>query len=399
MLRIKQEHLDHFAGFSLALLVAFPMLRVTILPLPGIALVIPIIFLLTVGMLCLYRDGTKRLQWNVVIYIYMVFLLFLYLLISALWNVYDVNLNENIINILFIGALIFSVAIAFNKRSVDYFLHWMVVFAVFTTFTYIYHYINIGSFRGYGIPAYLTRSLILGMGAIIAISKLLFFENVNNKLYASITVFLFFGLSISLGRAALLASSMISLILIAVYYRNNWPKSYSMTEYFKNKSSLIVVLSILGVLGIVVTQIERTFNRLIRLFTGREFTTQRVDLWKDSVIGFFDAPIFGHGLSSSGPIIEFNYPHNMYLQVLVEGGIFAFILLIIISLYPILKTYLLNRRGLLSTYVWIPLISCYVFLIINFSLAINFYEGRVLVAMGLVMVILLNYIRIDKKVD
>jgi O-antigen ligase len=397
MFKIKQKYLDHLSGFALALLIAFPMLRVTVLPLPSVALILPIIILGTSGMLSLYRDGTKLLKWDVVTYLYLICVLFLYLLVSALWNTYDVNIRENVLRILFIVLLSVCVAISFNRNSIDYFFKWMVIFAIFTTFTYIYHYMTIGNIRGYGIPAYLTRSLVLGLGAVVSVSKLLFYETTNKKFYLLITFFLFFGLAISLGRAALLAAAVIALVLIAYYYRNNWPKSYSLTEYFRNKSSLIFVFSVLGIIAFAVTRIERTFNRFMRLFTGAEFSTHRVDLWKNAVTGFFDAPVFGYGLSNSGAVINFNYPHNLFLEVMLDGGLVAFLLLFIIAFYPLVKAYLLFNEGSFKTPLWIPLISCYVFLLMNFSLATSFYEGRALIAIGLIIVIFLSSIKSDIK--
>ena len=263
MFKIKQNYLDHINGFSLALLVALPVIRVTILPLPGISLVLPILGLMFSALLTLYRDGTKKLKLDVAVYLYFICLLFLYLFISAFWNIYDVNIREDVIKIIFIIVLSVSIALTFNRKSLEYFFNWMIGYAIFTTFTYIYHYLTIGSTRGYGIEAYLTRSLILGVGTVICISKMLFYKNVNKAIYGFLSLFLFFGLSISLGRAALLAAVLIGIVLFIYYYWNNWPKSYSYVEYFKNKSSLIFIVLLFGVVMFAVTQIERTFTRLM----------------------------------------------------------------------------------------------------------------------------------------
>jgi O-antigen ligase len=397
MFRLKQEYLDHLSGFSFALLIAYPMLRVTVLPLPSVSLILPILLLGVSGLLTLYKDGTKYIKWDVIVYLYLICLFFLYLLLSSLWNVHDVNTTENVIKVLFIIILSMAIAITFNNDSIKYFFNWMVIFAIFTTFTYIHHYLTIGSARGYGIPAYLTRSLILGIGAVISISKLLFYDTKRKKMYGFITFFLFFGLSISLGRAALLASVLIALVLITYYYRNNWPKSYSLTEYFQNKSSLLLVIFFLGIVAVAVTQIERTFNRLMRLFTGREFSTHRVELWIDSVYGFLDAPVIGYGISNSSAVINFNFPHNLFLEAMLDGGIIAFIFLLIIVFYPLIKITILFREKAFKSPMWIPLVSCYLFLLMNFSLASSIYEGRALISIGLIIVIYSSALKPDIK--
>jgi O-antigen ligase len=145
-----------------------------------------------------------------------------------------------------------------------------------------------------------------------------------------------------------------------------------------------------GFVAFAVTQIERTFSRLMRLFTGAEFRSDRVQLWKDAFWGFFDAPIFGHGLSNSGAVINFNYPHNLYLQIMVDGGLIALILLAFISIYPLVIFYNAYKKQLLKSHVWIPLLSCYVFYLINYLLATNFYEGRILIALGLIIVLIVH---------
>ena len=392
MFKIKQKYLDHFTGFSLALLAAFPVVRENLIPLPGQAMVIPVMFLYLTGTLRIYQDGSKAFKWKVIIYIYSIYLLFLFLFISVAWSYYPVEINEDRNKILFILILLPAILLSFNIRVLDYFFYWIVFYGIYVTCIYIYDYAMAANLRGWAVDtsAYLVRSFLIGMAALISLSKLLFYNNVNKKLYGFITLFLYFGLAIALGRAALLGAVLLGFVLIIYYYRNNWPKSYSYIEYFKNKSSLILVMLLFGFVAFAVTQIERTFSRLMRLFTGAEFRTHRVQLWEDAFIGFFDAPIFGHGLSNSGAVINFNYPHNLYLQIMVDGGLIALVLLIFISIYPLLLTYNAYRKKLLSSKVLIPLISCYVFYLINFSLATNFYEGRILISLGLIIVLVVH---------
>ena len=392
MFKIKQKYLDHFTGFSLALLAAFPVVRENLIPLPGQAMVIPLFFLYVSGIIRLYIEGKKLFKWKVIIYTYSIYLMFLFLFLSVTWSYYPVEINSDLQNIFFILVMLPAILFSFNIRVLDYFFSWIVLYGIYVTCIYINDYIQAANLRGWAVgqSQYLVRSFLIGMGALISLSKLLFYPNINKKFYGFISLFLYFGLAIALGRAALLGAVLIGFVLIFFYFRNNWPKSYSYLEYFKNKSSLILVMMFFGFVAFAVTQIERTFSRLMRLFTGAEFSTGRVKLWNDAFFGFFDSPLIGHGLSNSGAVINFNYPHNLYLQIMVDGGLIALVLLLIISLYPLLLTFRAYQKKLLKSVVFIPLLSCYIFYLINFMLAMNFYEGRILIALGLIIVLMVH---------
>lgn len=390
MFSIKGKTLDHLTGFSLALLTVLPVIRDTILPLPGIFTIVPVLLIYVGGLLKLFKEGTKIFKWEVVTYVFFVFLLFFYMLLTAFWNRYDVVITEDVRNILLTLVLVIGLALSFNKTALRYFFDWIIVFAIYTTIVYIYTYATLGNLRGYGVSQYLVRSMVIGMGAIVSISKLLFFPNIKRKKYGFLSLFLYIGLAIALGRAALLSSILIASVWLVVYYKNNWPKSYSLFEYFKNKSSLLSVLVFFGIVAFSVSQIEMTASKFIRLFSGREFSTGRVDLWINAVYGFFDAPLIGYGLSNSGVVSGLGYPHNLFLQVLVDGGVIALILLFLITVYPLLALYFNYRNGRLNTTLWIPLVSCYAYYIMNLSLASNFYEGRIMISLGFILVLLLN---------
>lgn len=100
-----------------------------------------------------------------------------------------------------------------------------------------------------------------------------------------------------------------------------------------------------------VNELDSTVTGLIE---GEEITTGRSALYSYSWELFLDNPIQGIGwkefINRSQGIInsdQGSHPHNIYLQLLTELGLFGFLLFIIPLLYVYFKTYRLLR--LIST--------------------------------------------------
>jgi O-antigen ligase len=393
LFKLKEKHLDHLNGFAFAMLLAMPVIRNDIISLPTPAIILPAFFLFLTAGIRMYKSGTKIFKTKVIAYFYFIVLLFLYILISGLWNSFGFNLNQDIAKILFIIFVATAVLLTFNEKAAEYFIVWAIIFAIIATLILFNFYLSSGrlSLSGYGIDGYLTRSQLIGVGALACFSKLLFHPECNKKLYGAITFFLFIGLAISLARAAFLTGVMLAVFLIVFYFRTHKVKSYSIYEWLKNKSTRIIAGSFIVVVVVAATQIERNAARLRSLLGGS--LGGREDLWKNSILGFIESPVIGYGLGSSGMVSSGRptwYPHNLFLQILLDGGIIAFILLFSIFVYPILYTYSQYRNGYLQSYIWIPLVTCYTFLFLELSKATNFYDGRVFISLGLIIVIVVE---------
>jgi len=397
MFRLKGKTLDHINGFSLALLAAMPVLRNDIIGGgPVYLLIFPSFLLIAAGLLKIFADGTKVFKVNTVTYYYFICLLFLYLFMSTFWNINQVSVTTEAAKILFLIIIATSVILTFNIRSSHYFLKWIIFFATITTFLLISNYVRAGNLRGYlDIAGYLTRSQLIGLGALSSYSLFLYFPDIRRKTYGFLTFLLFTGLAISLARGALVVGVFLAILLTAYYFKINSKKSYSLTEWFKNKSFRILAGGFIVFVIFAATQIERTARRLQLLLTGD--IGAREDLWMSAIIGSLEYPIFGYGLGNSGIIVSGDptyYPHNLFLQLLLDGGLIAFMLLFAICMYPIAKTYQLYERGVLGNqYIWIPILASFTFLLFEFSKSSNFYDARVFIALGLVLVIVLEELK------
>lgn len=386
---MKQKTLDQINGFSLALLAAMPIIRGDILSAgPVYLLIFPSFLLIGSGLLKIYSKGNKVFDGYTISYFYVIVLLFVYLIISSFWNVNAVPVRQDIMKIVFLLFIAFSVLITFNKKSAYYFLRWIIIFASITTAMLFYNYLITQSLRGYLDIGYLIWSQLIGMGALASYSMLLFFPEYKGKRAAFLTFFLFLGLAGSLARGALIVGVGLAAIMTLYYYRTNKKKSYSITEWFKNKSFRILGFLSIGIIVLAASQIERTAGRLLELLSGS--LGGREHLWMTSIKGYLEAPLIGYGLGNSGIVSSGRvdwYPHNLFFQVLIDGGILPGILLFIICLYPVIRSYTFFKDRHLEAKLWIPALSIYIFLFAEYFKSSNFYESRVFIAIAILLVI------------
>jgi len=388
--RIKQSTLDRINGFSLALLAAMPIIRSDILAGgPVYLLIFPSFLLIATGLLKIYAKGTKVFDAYTVSYFYFITVLFVYLIISAAWNANNVPVEQDILKILFLLFIALSVLISFNKESAYFFLKWIIIFATFVTILLFYKYLTAQSLRGYLNIGYLAWSQLIGMGAITSFSMLLFYPEYKGKGAGFLTFILFIGLAASLARGALIVGVGLAAILAIYYFKINKKKSYSLTEWFKNKSFRILGFLSIGIIILAASQVERTAGRLLELLGGslggREF------LWMTSINGYLESPLIGYGLGNSGIVSSGRldwYPHNLFLQVLIDGGIIPGILLFIICLYPVIRAYSFFKDRNIKSNLWIPALSMYIFLFAEYFKSSNFYESRVFIAVAILLVII-----------
>ena len=377
-----------------------PMLR-TQLPIPSVGLLIPVAMVFGLGAIKIFSTGKLHILTNVAAHFYFILLLFVYLLSSSFWNPFDVSTGDATLKIFLILITAVSVIISLNSRGAYHFVNWIIFFAVFAAFTLFLEYIRLGNFSGYRLSDTLVRPQLMGLGTIFSVSKLLFFRETGEKRYMVITGFLLFGLAFGGARGALLLSFGICMIILGYYFYMVNPKSYSLQQWFKNKSLRIFSIASVIIVITAALQIERTANKMRRLFFGGELLYgERADLWASSFLSYLDSPVIGFGLRSSGLLSyeqESYYPHNMFLEVMLDGGIIALIILLIICIYPIVRAVELYRKDRLKNMIWLPLMAGYIFLIFEFSKSSMIYDGRILFSMGLILLIAVEYVKNESK--
>lgn len=123
------------------------------------------------------------------------------------------------------------------------------------------------------------------------------------------------GVAVHKGR---LRSTVVALVLIAASYISFF--SY-IDKYLENKT------------GISFYAIEK----IARMGAEGDLDNGRNSIASVALDGFWDQPIWGHGIDRFEAVTGQNYPHNFVLEILFDGGLILFFILLIPFLVSILK--------------------------------------------------------------
>lgn len=125
---------------------------------------------------------------------------------------------------------------------------------------------------------------------------------------------------------------------------------------------IIVVSAVIGIIyyffnfsdTFVIKEITSSFSKE----KSSTLISSRLDQWLEALDGFFQEPLFGLGIGSSGHVA---YANNLqhpivtdgsYFKILVEGGIVSFIPFMLILVFSFLKAYKYRRKY----YIEMPLL-------------------------------------------
>jgi len=164
---------------------------------------------------------------------------------------------------------------------------------------------------------------------------------------------------------------------------------------------LIFIVPFLCGLILISLNVERTKSRLIRMISIKNELMRggRGIRWKNAWEGIIDSPFFGYGLGGNGLIIgnDSYYPHNMLLQIWLDGGIVALILGILFMTYPI-YLYFKNTKYTKYDPTSTILLLLYLFYCLYYSKSGNFYTARVLIISGVLLVFWVSFEKSIKHV-
>ena len=393
--------IDNLNGFALALLSAIPMLNVVFETLPNYVKAVPIFLLVAITIFLITTRNTRPFRADEIFYFLCILLFISSLLLSTWWVSSRIYYQDDLVNLAIITIITVAVFVSFNMSSATYFLKWVIFFGILSTYYLIQSYISAGSLRGYNISdQYLVLSQSIGAGTVVCFTGALTTFR-NTKFYLFLSLILFTGLALALGRSALLSSIFIAVITWLLYLLSKKKKNYSINDWIKNNFRTLfgiafILLTVTGVIFIAF-QVERTAGRLIRMFTGNELAAGgRGELWMNALKGISESPLIGYGLGSSGLISSMKegyYPHNLFLQTWLDAGVLAFITLLIICWYPLYRAIIfrlfINKKNL----KWVPLIGYYCFLFLEYSKSTDFYEARMFFVIGIISLIVIPKIK------
>lgn len=314
----------------------------------------------------------------------------LWLLTSFFWTISSIQWREDFVLLLGLLFLLVLVSYTLNYYAVELFKNYMVISCGIVGILIIYFTIY-STGRIFGIRGYntLVNEFYLSAGDAVAagfiISAVNFFLRSSRRFFwACSSIFFMLALSISLSRGALIFSILLVLFLIFLVAKINLKNVKIIKKYFLRY--LFFILPIIVGLIYLALNVERTQSRLIRILSVREEIEQggRGLLWDNAWEGISHSPILGYGLGSNGLISGGNeevYPHNMFLQVWLDGGIVAFILSILFLTFPIFL-YFKNIRKTKYDANCVELLLLYIYFCLIYSKSGNFYTARSLVISG-----------------
>ncbi|MHB8129115.1 MAG: O-antigen ligase family protein [Mobilitalea sp.] len=188
-----------------------------------------------------------------------------------------------------------------------------------------------------------TNSFFISLGIAIIIAYL--FSNMTKKRVLLIIILLILTYALFLtGKRGMLIGNVIA-IMFTWYYG---PLSCKKTRLYKMFKALVSSLALLYLLSGIIPVLERTIARLLNIGGGADFSSGRIEMYKDAWQLFNKKYFTGYGINSYTTLnIEgFNTSlgsHNDLLQILAEIGIIGTVILVIPIVWIFVKTIKLTR--------------------------------------------------------
>lgn len=308
-------------------------------------------------------------------YILILLALVAWLLLSSQWTISSTQWKTDIQLLAAIGVIAVLTAFNAGEEVVRYFL-----IALTVASAGIGLFVLGNSQASADSPvadAYLTLSSAIGAGFIVSMIHALHASG-GRLMWALASLTLMWALSQSLARGALISSIAI-VFLIALYHFGR--ELVGGKGVFKRARRYVVfaVPVLIALVALAMTS-ERTQMRLTRMMDVQAELHEggRGALWNRALEGIEQAPIFGHGLGSSGIISsgdERSYPHNFVLQLWLDGGVIAVALGVALVAIPLMVLWGRIRSAPFDPLV-LSLFGLLVFFLLEFSKSFSFYTAR-----------------------
>lgn len=168
------------------------------------------------------------------------------------------------------------------------------------------------------------------------------FKFTRSKFYKVISLLLLIFQLISFfiagGRGALILFVVYTLYIICSVLHSRKPEKIKMLISYSFVLSILIIIIIPFLVKneMFISGINRIFE-FISPNGGINWkgTSGRDDIYIYTINMIMSKPIFGYGLFGYAPYMT--YPHNIFLEVLIEGGVIYFVLCMMIIVYMILK--------------------------------------------------------------
>ncbi|SHH14485.1 O-antigen ligase family protein [Virgibacillus chiguensis] len=322
---LKKEHLlSMVLSFIIFLILNIPSLKI-IYSTPLINIILPLA-LWSVGILKIISNKQLNLSYSRV-----KFLLILYMFWGMIFLITFVRMPtlltyDNLLKYIVSLIIVTGVLLFLYKQEILNVLYFQVLWALCLSMQKIIWGIELN--RGLG-QHYLTLGLPLSAGIVCAI-LLLFYERgrkiTKTFLIVSITTILFALTSLS-GRSPVILSVLIPLIITIIHL-------FMEKRIVKKVKVLIAILMFIPVFLFLVY--NNMSDRLLNTLTNDyNFENEpRFIIYSKSISLIKDNPL-GYGLNSGE--LGVSYPHNIFLETAMSGGIFSLSILVIMLFFVFSK--------------------------------------------------------------
>lgn len=293
-----------------------------------------------------------------------------------------------------------------TNKSLLKFLKAICVISIATSFYVIYNFRQATDYVSGYTRVGVDGDNVLGLARIVGMACIIIFilqfykkDKIKKKIIPILCLFLLLTTLVLTGSRMPLLSLIISILaLLTLSFR------FKKRE-IRLKRGALVAFSFLPILPIGLIPlynsgaITTVIDRLLSLFstTGDQSSLERVDQYNTALNMFKENPFMGEGIGSFslayGTLDQRSYPHNIFLELLSELGIWgfiAFLALLILSLVTIVKVF--NKAT--SEQLCIIILTIFMFLNANTSGDIN--DNRILFAFIALCTLLPNF-RNSKK--
>ncbi|MBB6453301.1 O-antigen ligase [Salirhabdus euzebyi] len=336
----------------------------------------------------------------------LLFIIFLiYSLFSLIWTPGSAYATEKILHMFSLVAWSFVasiVIIAPSTERVKRFLLINVLFGGWLTYEAFQAYlqtsgVNFVTVNGSG---YLGVGQLISVGAVIIFGFLLFYRNHIFIKLVSLLLFIFF-MSILLilgGRGPLLAAFIG--ILVPVFYAVRLNQSFIKIKGYAVFIILIFLSSVLSLVYLWQTNQQLlTLSRLVAFFQGADPSSAgtRSSYYEDSIFYWMESPLLGNGIGS-WPVLHYgsdirDYPHNIFLEIIVELGLVGLILFLLLLGYFLRNV--LSIKKVASNKMNILLVMIFANSFLNVLLSGDIPDNR----MFFVFLGLLSYLHDERKLE
>lgn len=392
---------ERLAAFGLAAAVALPVIRVAAGG--GEALyALPVLLLGVASVWTTVRRGST-LPPMAGLYLLCTVALLLWLVLTASWTVSSEQYLKDLVLILGLLCILGLAGFSMSENVTRATLAIVVWVGGFTAVWLVWLYVQAGTLSGYSLPighAYLPIAQLLGAAAVASASVSLCWRETSRWWLVGMFV-AFAGVGLSMARGALLSAIgvvvLVSMVQGFLVFRADFGGSFTAAvsrKTWRRVTRLLLTPVLTAFTLLLALQIERTATRLRRMFSGTELETGgRGWIWGHAWSSLAEAPIVGYGLGSSGLMSgqsDGNYAHNLVLQVWIDGGVIAAMLLLTLLLIPFVIVLPCLRWDRPRVSKALPFLAVYLFMILEFSKSTNFYSGRGFFVFGLLSAVVLG---------